>query len=75
MSAWDSKWLDKIRQANILLELPCRYMDDGRAVLYPVRAGWRWTGSEIEWRLKEKANKEKAITSEFEIKRLRSSPS
>ena len=24
-------------------------MDDGRAVLYPVRPGWRWTGKELEW--------------------------
>ena len=28
--------------ANIVTELDGRYVDDGRLVLYAVRAGWRW---------------------------------
>ena len=32
-----------------MLEESVRYMDDGRAWLHPIRAGWRWTGGALEF--------------------------
>ena len=62
MSAWDNEWLKRIGGSNILLELACRYMDDGRAILYPIRPGWRWCGQELEWCLRWEME-DKALTS------------
>ena len=42
MARWDIKYKERLAAANILTELDGRYVDDGRLVLYPVRAGWRW---------------------------------
>ena len=47
MGIWDNLWRQKVESLNISLELFLRYMDDGRALLYPVRPGWRWEEGKI----------------------------
>ena len=42
MARWDQKFKSRLEQVNIKSELDGRYVDDGRLVLYPLRAGWRW---------------------------------
>ena len=42
MQIWDAKWLERIRHLGVSLELAMRYMDDGRAFLFPLKSGWRW---------------------------------
>ena len=42
MGRWDIKWKDRLNSNNIELEDDGRYVDDARAYMYPLRAGWRW---------------------------------
>ena len=42
MARWDTKFKTRLAVNNILTALDGRYVDDGRLVLYPIRAGWRW---------------------------------
>ena len=53
MAKWDTLWEEKLQDHGIKLELVTRYMDDGRAMLHPIKAGWRWEGGELlycqEW--------------------------
>ena len=55
MARWDIKLKTRLAVSNILAELDGRYVDDGRLVLYPVRAGWRWFQGGLwyqkEWKL------------------------
>ena len=44
MQMWDQKWMTRINKARIVIALAMRYMDDGRAILAPIRPGWRWVG-------------------------------
>ena len=41
MPRFDIKWKKRLNDLKIELMLNCRYMDDGRAFLYPLRPGWR----------------------------------
>ena len=41
MNMWDDLWTQKLRDLNIRVELYTRYMDDGRAMIHPIRPGWR----------------------------------
>ena len=43
MNIWDELWTTRLRELNLKIELYTRYMDDGRALLHPVRPGWRMT--------------------------------
>ena len=47
MQMCDTKWLDRMARLCITLELAMRYMDDGRAFLFAIKAGWRWTKGEL----------------------------
>ena len=42
MGRWDIKWKEKLLKNNIELEEDGRFVDDARAFLYAIRAGWRW---------------------------------
>ena len=42
MARWDVKFKERLAVNNIITELDGRYVDDGRLVLYGLRAGWRW---------------------------------
>ena len=45
--SWDSKWLDRLAKIKVVLELAMRYLDDGRAFLLPIKAGWRWHAGDL----------------------------
>ena len=49
MQVWDKKWLDRMAKLNVAIELAMRYMDDGRAILYAIKAGWRWAEGELKF--------------------------
>ena len=50
MSRWDMKWKERLAMNNIQLETDARYVDDGRAILFSLRPGWRWIGSGLWFR-------------------------
>ena len=50
MERWDMKWKERIKSNNIELEEDGRYVDDTRAYLYPIRAGWRWEEGSLWFR-------------------------
>ena len=52
MGRWDSKWNERAKQNNLIVEDDGRYVDDARVYLYPVRAGWRWEAGGL-WFKKE----------------------
>ena len=49
MQMWDSKWLDRLSKLKIVIELAMRYMDDGRAFLHAIKAGWRWSDGGLKF--------------------------
>ena len=52
MCSWDRAWKELMRTNNITIEEFMRYMDDGRAFLYPLQPGWRWINGELQYTLK-----------------------
>ena len=55
MNKWDEMWLERMTENNITVITGVRYMDDIRAFLHAIRAGWRmWEGRlcfSEEWRI------------------------
>ena len=55
MNKWDEMWLERMTENNISVITGVRYMDDIRAFLHAIRAGWRmWEGRlcySEEWRI------------------------
>ena len=49
MQMWDTKWLNRMASLCITLELAMRYMDDGRAFLFAIQAGWRWSEGDLRF--------------------------
>ena len=47
MQLFDGKWLGRLRSMKVTTELDGRYMDDGRNILAPFKAGWRWSDGRI----------------------------
>ena len=47
MQIFDGKWLGGLRSLGVTTELDGRYMDDGRNILAPFKAGWRWSDGRI----------------------------
>ena len=58
MLHWDGKLIEKLKQNNIKLDEGARYMDDIRAILAGIRAGWRWIDDGLfyckEWEEEDK---------------------
>ena len=50
MARWDMKWKAAVKSRNIQVEDDGRYVDDERAFLYPLRAGWRWEDGDLWFR-------------------------
>ena len=42
MNKFDARWLEKMESNNIKIRKGQRYMDDLRAILLALKAGWRW---------------------------------
>ena len=61
MNRWDAKWKDKLKINNIELESDARYVDDGRAVLFSLRPGWRWLKGGL-WFRKDWESEDKELT-------------
>ena len=61
MNRWDAKWKDKLKINNIDLECDARYVDDGRAVLFSLRPGWRWLKGGL-WFRKDWESEDKELT-------------
>ena len=49
MQMWDHKWLSRMTKLNVIVALAMRYMDDGRAFLAPLKAGWRWVEVDLKY--------------------------
>ena len=58
MARWDQKWKSILEENNITKEEDGLYVDDGRAWLYGLRAGWRWVNDGLwyceEWEQEDK---------------------
>ena len=52
MCHWDRQWKIMMQVNRITLKEYFRYMDDGRALLAPLRPGWRWEGGELQFTLR-----------------------
>ena len=50
MCLWDKMWKAVMLRAGVIIALYLRYMDDGRMVLHPVKAGWRWEAGRLKTR-------------------------
>ena len=59
MARWDVKFKTRLEDNSIRSELDGRYVDDGRLVLYAIRAGWRWHQGALwyrqDWEVKDRA--------------------
>ena len=59
MKVWDSKWMARFDRLKVVVELAMRYMDDGRTLLHPFKAGWRWADGELvyckRWEIEDRA--------------------
>ena len=49
MQLFDGKWESVLLKAGINILLNCRYMDDGRTFLQPIKPGWRWDGGKLQY--------------------------
>ena len=49
MNTWDQLWTRRMKDLNLRKEVYTRYMDDGRAMMYPIRAGWRFKDGQVRF--------------------------
>ena len=49
MCHWDRKWKNMIEENKVKVEAYMRYMDNGRALLHPLRHGWHWNNGELRY--------------------------
>ena len=67
MCHWDLQWKDLLTMNRVTLVDYMRYMDDGRAFLSQIRAGWRWKTGRMRfkksWREEDKEKTGLEITS------------
>ena len=66
MKVWDEKWLERLRELQIRVEDAVRYMDDGRAIMYRFKPGWRWFNNSVKycerWRMEDEGKTGLEIT-------------
>ena len=55
MNMWDQIWNRRMLELNLRVELYTRYMDDGRALIYPIRPGWRYVDGQVRFNQKWEA--------------------
>ena len=61
MARWDIKFKNRLKEINIKSELDGRYVDDGRLVIYAIRAGWRWHKGAL-WYRREWEDEDRALS-------------
>ena len=49
MQLYDNKWLRRMEDMGVTIWLLCRYMDDSRAFLPEIKAGWRWESESLQY--------------------------
>ena len=49
LQLFDIKWKDRLREIKIITWLIMRYVDDSRAILPPIKAGWRWVENSLKY--------------------------
>ena len=49
MVLWDQRWGGTMRTLRVETELNCRYMDDGRSFLHPIKHGWRYSEGKLRF--------------------------
>ena len=49
MQIYDRKWMNRVVDAGLVVELYTRYMDDGRKLLQPIKRGWRWEDGRLQF--------------------------
>ena len=47
MNTWDLLWTRRMMELNLRKEVYTRYMDDGRALIHPIRPGWRFKDGQV----------------------------
>ena len=71
MNTWDTKWMEMMTTNNLAIITGVRYMDDIRAFLHAIRAGWRmWDGRLCfceEWKMEDMKDGKSATRRTAEI--------
>ena len=49
LQLFDSKWTKRLEECRIVTWLVMRYVDDCRALLPPIRSGWRWLDGGLKY--------------------------
>ena len=49
MQLFDAKWKRRLQELGITTWLISRYVDDSRAILQPIRPGWRWVDNDLRY--------------------------
>ena len=49
MAMFDGKWEKILEELMISTKLIARYVDDGRAILHPIKNGWRWEDGNLKY--------------------------
>ena len=49
MQLFDAKWKRRLEDLGIKTWLLARYVDDSRAVLPPIKPGWRWMEDSLKY--------------------------
>ena len=71
MNTWDINWMEMMTTNNLAIITGVRYMDDIRAFLHAIRAGWRmWDGRLCfceEWKMEDMKDGKSATRRTAEI--------
>ena len=69
MQMFDSRWKEILRNNKIRTWEIMRYVDDSRAILPPIRCGWRWNQGRLQycerWRMEDKDTSNEKRTKEI----------
>ena len=49
LQLFDAKWMKRLEEHRIITWLVMRYVDDCRALLPPIRSGWRWMDGGLKY--------------------------
>ena len=52
MQLFDAKWKRRLHDLGLSTWLIARYVDDSRAILQPIRPGWRWVEDDLKYTMR-----------------------
>ena len=73
MQVFDKRWILKVEESGLQIDLYMRYMDDGRIVLYPIKRGWRWINSGLVYCKKWEVEDENVSLLDITVRALQES--